>query len=326
MIVPAFWAEARRQHRSTVPRRQVTVRRFGWSDTSLDDAQRHADARADDALARLLAGEDVYSREPKVPYNGADGVPIREEILAREGTCVVTRNSYGARCLNTPDVLFADVDFDTPAPGAWELRGIVWALAVAGGGFFEAWGWAALAAAVGTVVAQPVANAARGAWQALRGGRVASALARVEAFVRRHPHWHVRAYRTPAGLRAMAVHAPLDPNGPDAQAFFKALGADPLYVRMCERQRCFRARLTAKPWRAGLGDHLKPRPGTWPVAPERQAEREAWVARYEVVAAGFSACHFLGAFGDTQALHPTAAVALALHDAESRATQSLPLA
>ena len=44
MIVPTYWAEARVQQRAGD--RQVTVRRFGWSDAGQDDAQAMADARA----------------------------------------------------------------------------------------------------------------------------------------------------------------------------------------------------------------------------------------------------------------------------------------
>jgi len=36
-------------------------------------------------------------------------VPIREEIVSRHGDTIITRNSYGARCLNTPNALFADI-------------------------------------------------------------------------------------------------------------------------------------------------------------------------------------------------------------------------
>ena len=32
-------------------------------------------------------------REPKVAYNGALGVPIREEVLSRHNNAVITRNS-----------------------------------------------------------------------------------------------------------------------------------------------------------------------------------------------------------------------------------------
>src|SRR5262245_53517196 len=114
MIVPQYWAEARLQHRDRL--RPATVRRFGWSDDSQVEAQANADARAQAALARLVAGETIPKREPKIPYNGAAGVPIREEIVSRHGDTIITRNSYGARCLNTPNVLFADIDFPPRFP------------------------------------------------------------------------------------------------------------------------------------------------------------------------------------------------------------------
>lgn len=109
MIVPDHWAEARRVLRTIGG--QVTVRRFGWSESSHLDAQSMAEIRAEEASQRILSGEKLSKREPKVPYNGADGVPIREEVLARHGEEVITRNGYGAHCLNPPRVLFADIDF-----------------------------------------------------------------------------------------------------------------------------------------------------------------------------------------------------------------------
>lgn len=95
MIVPKFWAEGRQQHRTKG--RQVTVRRFGWSDTSQADAQQSADVRVKQALDRILSGEKLARTDPKIPYNGAAGVPIREEIVDRQGETIITRNSYGAR-------------------------------------------------------------------------------------------------------------------------------------------------------------------------------------------------------------------------------------
>ena len=81
MIVPAHWAEARTHHHAG--NRQITIRRFGWSDVSEEDAQAMAEARARDALQQVVAGQPLIRREPKVPYNGAVGVPIREEIVGR---------------------------------------------------------------------------------------------------------------------------------------------------------------------------------------------------------------------------------------------------
>jgi hypothetical protein len=42
-------------------------------------------------------------------WNG--GTPIREEVLERRDESVMTRNSYGAHCLNTENVAIADIDF-----------------------------------------------------------------------------------------------------------------------------------------------------------------------------------------------------------------------
>jgi hypothetical protein len=44
-------------------------------------------------------------------------LPIGEEIVSRHGDAVITRNSYGALGLNTPDTVFADVDVDEGGPG-----------------------------------------------------------------------------------------------------------------------------------------------------------------------------------------------------------------
>lgn len=114
MIVPAYWAEARLQARFRG--RPVVVRRFGWSDEGPAEAQVHADRRANEALNAILAGQALPRREVRSNY-GVEGVPIREQIVQRDGDVIITRNSYGALCLNTPDVLFADIDHAQPPAG-----------------------------------------------------------------------------------------------------------------------------------------------------------------------------------------------------------------
>jgi hypothetical protein len=116
-----------------------------------------------------MAGRPLIPREPKVPYNGAVGVPIREEILARYGAAVITRNSHGARCLNTPDILFADVDATAGMPP--------WIMAAAGlvsmtyGGYVR-WRGESMGAAVLTWVlcAMAVAIAVHILHRAVTGG------------------------------------------------------------------------------------------------------------------------------------------------------------
>lgn len=327
MIVPQFWAEGRIQQR--IDGRQLTVRRFGWSDDSPVAAQAHADQRTREALERIAAGETLVRRERKVAYNGADGMPIREEIVERHGEDIVTRNGYGARCLNTPDVLFVDVDFDDPRHASGRGLTVIGAAligAVVAGYASKSWVLAVVAA---------VLVAAFGFWRVrLEGLRLtepeadplAAVRARIERFVHQHPDWHLRLYRTPAGLRALAMHDVFAPSDAAVADVFQTLGADKVYARMCRNQNCFRARVSAKPWRIGIGDPMRPRPGVWPVAPERLAQREAWVARYEQMADRFAACEFLESVGDAQRVHPRALAVQQLHDGLAQARAGLPLA
>jgi hypothetical protein len=321
MIIPQFWAEARRQHRRDG--RQFTVRRFGWSDHDQDDAQRNADARADAALRRVLAGEVLPRREPKVAYNGGDGVPIREEILARHGTVVITRNTYGAHCLNTPDVLFVDIDYARGAALLWHgLAGLFWfALAIAA--LWQLSGLALFLAlfAIGIVYAglTALANTIQ------RTRSVAAATTRVRQFSQRHPGWGLRLYRTPAGLRVLVTHATFRPDASETADCFRALGTDARYAALCRNQQCFRARLTGKPWRMGIKEPLRPRRGIWPVHADHLPQRAEWARDYDARSTGFAACTYLQTLG-SQEVAASVAPVMALHDIACRAHEALPLA
>lgn len=319
MIVPSYWAEARVALK--VKGRSLTLRRFGWSDTSLADAQAQAELRVAEAARRAASGEKVAPRELKLAYNGAEGVPIREEVLARHGEAVITRNAYGARCLNVPDLLIADVDFETRPPVALRLGAEL--LALLGG------------IVVATVFHGGLAGAGLGLATYLIGSNLirwplekrvesdaARARARIQAFIAANPEWQLRVYRTPAGLRLIATHTRFTPASDAALGFFKAVAVDPVYARMCLNQNCFRARLSAKPWRIGIPDHLRPRPGVWPIKPERMPLREAWVKRYEREAEAYAACRYeetLGAGSEDASL----AALVRLHDDESKALDEI---
>lgn len=325
MIVPEYWAEARVQHRTRD--RQVTVRRFGWSDSSQAEAQAHADGRVAEAIARVLRGEPLTRREPRRAYNGAEGVPIREEILSRHGEAVVTRNSYGALCLNTPDVLFADVDFETDPPIRFVFLTMLglFLLGIGLGVLLQS-RWVGVAGALGGLLfGYGAAIALYRSWLMITGGAERRAIRRVERFSREHRDWSLRLYRTPAGLRVLVVHRTFAPSDPEVAELFRALRTDPVYVQMCRNQQCFRARLSAKPWRIGIAAHLRPRPGVWPITPDRMPLRRAWVEKYELAAARHSACRFMDSLGRGLA-HPTARAVQQVHDQLSGALGTLPLA
>jgi len=318
MIVPSYWAEARTTLK--VKGRNMTLRRFGWSDASLEDAHAQAELRVAEAARLATAGEPVARRETKRAYNGAQGLPIREEVLARHGEAVITRNAYGARCLNVPDLLIADVDIDDKPSRRVRLTSILLAgaaamLLIAKGGH---WWTVALGVLLAFLGAGLLTRLLCRLESARAGTPQERTRQRVREFVSRHPGWRLRLYRTPAGLRLIATHARFAPSSDAVQDFFEAVGVDPIYARMCLNQNCFRARLTAKPWRIGIPDHLRPRPGVWPIRPEAMGLREAWLSRYERAAEGFAACRHeetLGTGPDDASL----ADWVTLHDAESRA-------
>lgn len=325
MIVPDYWAEARRQHRSSV--KQVTVRRYGWSTSSQADAQLMAEARADEALQRIIAGEPLERRESKVAYNGATGIPIREEVLARHGEEVITRNAYGAHCLNSPNALFADVDF-IPERGAKPALFAFAALSVASaatGMTLGSWGATFALLFVSLFAAAPIASLFTRLVVTASGGSERIARERIARFISANPTWNVRLYRTPAGYRVLATHQPFEAKAEEVRRFFAAVSADPIYVRMCTNQNCFRARLTAKPWRIGISAHMRPRPGVWPVRPESIEVRKQWIAGYEAKAAAFAACRYIESMG-SGVVHESLKSVVDLHDRESQALSGAQLA
>ncbi|MFT4191217.1 MAG: hypothetical protein QM617_06840 [Comamonas sp.] len=334
MHIPRHWAVATLQQATQGA--PIVIRRYGWSDASEAEAQALADRRAQDALQRVLAGErEVVRREPRLGYSGAAGVPIREQVLAQRGDVALTRNSYGAVCLNTPDVLFVDIDdedFERPVLGnasVW-VCGILLALFV---GIFvnlqyspHGWLLAALVlmATAWVGLSQGRKGQARGAERRAQG--LVRIRARIAAFMADHPGWRLRLYQTPGGLRLLALHATFTPDDPAVQACFEAFGADPIYRRMCLNQCCFRARVSAKPWRMGWRRGLPAALAHWPVAAEQQAARERWVGDYDEKAKAYAACHFVEEFGSAPA-HPRALAVQDWHDELCRATPPrLPLA
>jgi hypothetical protein len=148
---------------------------------------------------------------------------------------------------------------------------------------------------------------------------------RIRKFVADHPDWHFRVYRTPAGLRVLAVHQTFDPHAPAVKECFKALGTDTKYARMCLNQRCFRARVSPKPWRIGINAHIRPRPGVWPVNPDRLHQRSAWIADYEQAARDYASCRFIEALG-SGIVNPTAHAIQLVHDQLCQVGSDLPIA
>ena len=337
MIVPRYWSEASHLER-LAGRRQVTVRRFGWSSESQEAADAHARQRIEEAVDELRRGGEAglrsfTRRERRVAYNGADGLPIREEIVEERehAGVVVTRNSYGALCLNTPRAMFVDVD-RSEGPGLEGCCLGVVAGTIAGAvvcaylrtGFLLA----AAAAVSGAIVLGWLGGAVgRLRWATKPRNRdlVAWARARLEAWCAERPGWLAVLYETPAGVRLLVLHDEFDADAPEAREFMEHMGVDPVYSRMCRLQNCFLARVSPKPWRAGIRDKFYPG-GVWPVTdPEKLARRRAWIEQYEREAPRYASCRYIADVGTGRADRGVEEVRR-IHDEMSRALQPLALA
>ena len=102
-------------------------------------------------------------------------------------------------------------------------------------------------------------------------------LEHLRTFQAEHPQFVFQVYETRAGLRFMVTNREIRPDGAEVELLFKTLQVDRLYTRLCRTQRCFRARLTPKPWRIGLA-----RPAArFPFSTElKQRSFNFWLAQY----------------------------------------------
>jgi hypothetical protein len=242
---------------------------------------------------------------------------------------VITRNSYGALCLNSPDVLFADVDLETSPSSRF---GCGLSLALLAGAGVLAWDDDSFKVKLFLLLSLPcvvagfgLARLVRAAFLKSQGGAKQLAERRIDEFARAHPDWRLRVYQTPAGFRVMATQRTFAPDEAPVSELFSALHTDPIYVAMCQRQQCFRARVSPKPWRMGVDAHIKPARAVWPVTAEALAKRKAWVDVYHQKASSYSSCRFLRELGGGTTCERVNRV-VELHDKLCRAQDNLPIA
>ena len=341
MLIPQYWAQARLRHETGV-RQGATVQRWGWSDTSQQAAQDHADERARQALDDVLTAAqkhplnaDFERLERVGEYGLAGNRPIREEVLERRGATVMTRNSYGAHCLNTPDVAIADIDLPE-VPERVSLPWLAMALLLAALAtplyLHQVYDTSGFAINITALVVAALAWMRVTQWLRYRRFKRntspqaphAQSLQRLHSFLQTHPDWGMRVYETPKGLRVIATHATLAPDAPEVQQWFGALQVDPLYEMLCARQQCFRARVSAKPWRMQLSG-LSSMERRWPTPAAAQASRQRWSQHYDLKARDFAACRLIEHMGRS-VICPQAQAFVDWHDEACRAQSALPLA
>lgn len=102
-----------------------------------------------------------------------------------------------------------------------------------------------------------------------------------------------RIYETQKGIRVIVLGRTFDPTARETQAMMAEFNCDRLYRFLCQKQKCFRARLTPKASRMNLRGHR--------VKILRTAEAEMafqqWLAGYEAASLNYSVCKFIEQIG-----------------------------
>jgi hypothetical protein len=285
MNIFKYWAES---HQDAIGPGNKKYFLLNWqgSDVSVEDARNKAVAHTGEIAQKLARGE------PLERYGYSDR-PLREEIkeavvtLFKTEVGIVTRNAYGSLVLNSTTAMFIDIDI----PGMDQPRR---------GGLFG------------------------GGKESFNPDSYMPSVRNVEDWAGRHSHFAVRIYATFAGLRCLITNTVFNPKSDEALRIMQDLKSDPLYVRLCIAQECFRARLTPKPWRCGMrqpaGRLRFPREDA-----RIEGEYRAWEKKYEAAAAKYSTCRMIRHLGP-QDVHPDIEPILALHDRTTCIESKLPLA
>src|SRR5688572_32134232 len=110
-----------------------------------------------------------------------------------------------------------------------------------------------------------------------------------------------RTYETYQGARVIVLGKSFDPHNSETRKMMDEFNCDPLYTTLCNKQGCFRARLTPKPYRM----KMKPYKVNFPTDPSRGVDPEfqRWLTEYERESRNFSVCRLIDQVGARQPLN-----------------------
>lgn len=127
-----------------------------------------------------------------------------------------------------------------------------------------------------------------------------------------------RIYETHKGIRVIVTGENFEAKSAQAQDMMKEFGCDGLYILLCKKQNCFRARLNPKPYRI----KMRGMKFIFPYEAGTDNERKSWLAGYEEASKGYSTCRLIKYVGKK---NPECAVTKH-HDWATDALKSQPLA
>ena len=319
MNIPKYWEK--KEVTFHIDGKEAFCNIWGYSDGNMEAARRMIEEKipqVEEAIRRRWDSEDgEYYTGYKGEYYTVD--VIREQRLEEisqdsDEIAVITRNSYGAKIINCPEVMFVDIDTDEEP-------------------------WFTIQASEGCLGVifgmtkepnQPEEDPADPPAAPELSKAKIEALARVKSYVDSNPGTGFRIYETTLGLRLIATNQVYDPAGDATMEVLQDLNCDELYLRLCRVQKCFRARLTPKPWRIG---HMRPPAGNRkpnnpsnPRSPEPAKDPEyiRWLESYEARSDSYQACHFMEKIG-MEAPEPAIREVVRVHDANCGVTGDLQL-
>ena len=171
-----------------------------------------------------------------------------------------------------------------------------------------------------------------------------------------HTNETFRLYKTPAGFRIIATHDTTLPNNEVVAEWFAYFHADANYARLCQTQQCFRARLTAKPWRmievieqnkmekdipsrdfffinldlddASMNALDEDEYAEFEQQQNKRAARQQWIENYDTFAKGYRSCEYIESFegSDSKPLQDTINEFIVWHDNACQVNKDLPMA
>lgn len=291
---------------------------------------------------------------------------------------IVTRNSYGAQVANVDNIAIIDIDnaellhhiypddydgqgFITTTTNQNQpiTKGLVWGFVIISALIASiiawqelSWLWLIALMIAATAFLWQKASKQEQARQQKSEADLASLLPFMTDLIQRrivnHPDESFRLYQTPAGFRIIATHDVTLPSDGVVAEWFEYFHADANYARLCQSQQCFRARLTAKPWRmtkvtetgkldkniptkafcfgadTEASDDIKRRQ-------DKLKARRQWIADYDGFAKGYKACRYVASFDGIEVSDNIPAQAainefIQWHDRVCQVDRDLPLA
>ncbi|MCC7119272.1 MAG: hypothetical protein IT310_12165 [Anaerolineales bacterium] len=134
----------------------------------------------------------------------------------------------------------------------------------------------------------------------------------------KYPTLTFRIYETFQGARVIVLGKDFNPRDRATLEMLNEFNCDTLYTLLCQKQACFRARLTPKPYRINLKAYKVNYPRD-----NSDAAFAAWLQSYEQASRNYSVCRFVEQIGSSGLSLPEA---VRLHDEITGAMQKAPLA